>query len=455
MSINTVNPATGNIIHSYTEMSENEVNEIITDVHSAFLRWHTQSFKKRAICMQNMAALLRTRQKPLAILMANEMGKPINQGISEIEKCATVCEHYADNAAKYLKKRLIKTEMSKNYVTYQPLGVLFAIMPWNFPFWQVFRFAAPNLMAGNGALLKHAPISTGTALVIEKLFIEAGFPENIFRTLIIDESMASKVIAHPKVAAVTLTGSPRAGKIVGAEAAKYLKKAVLELGGSDPYIILEDADLEKAATACIASRMNNTGQVCIAAKRIITVGSVQEKLLPLLQEKLAKYIMGNPLDETTHLGPLARKDIRDAVHDQVRKSIARGARLITGGTLPLQPGFFYPPTLLINVKKGMPAYDEEIFGPVIALIHATTEAEAIAIANDTIYGLGAAIFSQNIKRAEKIAVEKIQAGTCTINALVASDARLPFGGIKSSGYGRELSAEGMHSFMNVKTINIK
>ena len=455
MSITTINPATGDIIQSYSAMSDAEVAEIIDLSYAAYLKEREFDLNKRAHNMRKMADILRKRKKEYAILMANEMGKPITQGVGEIEKCALVCEHYADHAAEYLKKRIIKTEMQKSYVTYRPLGILFAIMPWNFPFWQVFRFAAPNIMAGNAVLLKHAPISTGTALEIEKLFSEAGFLDNIFRTLIISEAAAEKVIAHPKVSAVTLTGSPRAGKMVGAEAAKMLKKTVLELGGSDPYLIFEDADLEQAAEACVASRMNNSGQVCIAAKRIITIGSIQEKFLALIQEKFKKYKMGNPLDENINFGPLARKDIRDTVHEQVQKSIQKGAVLITGGVMPSGKGYFYPPTILINVKKGMPAYDEEIFGPVISLIHANNEEEAINIANDTVYGLGAAIFTSDIARGEKIAVEKIQAGTCVINTFVASDPRLPFGGIKGSGYGRELSAEGMHSFMNAKTISVK
>jgi len=455
MAIETVNPATGKIIQKYTEMTDREVAEIIDSTHADFLKWREFDFDKRATCMLKLADILKQRKDEYAILMANEMGKPLSQGKAEVEKCAITCEHYAKNAAAYLEPRMIKTEMSKSYVTYQPLGIVFAIMPWNFPFWQVFRFAAPTIMAGNGALLKHAPISTGTALAIEKIFRDAGFLENLFRTLIISEDDASIVIAHPKVKAVTLTGSTRAGKSVGSEAAKELKKTVLELGGCDPYIILEDADLELATEACVISRMNNAGQSCIAAKRLIVVGSIQEKFLNLIQEKIKKYTIGNPLDEKINCGPMARRDLRDKVHEQVQISIEQGAKLITGGKVPAQDGFYYPPTIIVNVKKGMPAYDEEIFGPVIAIINAKDEEQAITIANDTSYGLGAAIFTKDIKRGEKIAAERIQSGTCAINTFVASDPRLPFGGIKNSGYGRELSAEGIRSFVNVKTINIK
>lgn len=455
MTIETVNPATGKMITAYTEMSEREVSKIIELTYNAYLKWREFDFSKRSICMKKLSDLLHQRKSKYAKLMAEEMGKPLSQGEAEIDKCATVCKHYEENAADYLKPRIIKTEMRKSYVAYQPIGIIFAIMPWNFPFWQVFRFAVPNIMAGNGALLKHAPISTGTALVIEELFLEAGFIQNLFRTLIISDDDASKVIANASVAAVTLTGSQRAGKIVGAEAAKALKKSVLELGGCDPYIILEDADLEKAAEACVASRMNNSGQVCIAAKRLIVVESVQKNLLNLLQEKIQKYKMGNPLEKDINFGPLARKDIRDKVHEQVQKSIQKGAELIIGGIIPSQDGFYYPPTILNKVKKNMPAYDEEIFGPVIAIITVKDEEEAIAVANDSDYGLGAAIFTKDIKRGEQIALEKIQVGTCAINTFVASDPRLPFGGIKGSGYGRELSAEGIRTFVNVKTINIK
>jgi len=455
MSIETMNPATGEVIHVYQEMSDQEINQIIHAAQEAYQIWRKTDFSTRTACMLKMAGLLRDRKKQYAKLIATEMGKPLTQGEAEIEKCALVCEHYAKHAEHYLQPKIIETELRKSFVTYQPMGVILAIMPWNFPFWQVYRFAAPNIMAGNAALLKHAPISTGTALEIENLFREAGFVENLFRALIISDEHSDKIISNPEVTAVTLTGSPRAGKIVGALAAKQLKKSVLELGGSDPYIILKDADLQNAAEACVKSRMSNAGQVCIAAKRIIVEKPVHEKLLSLIKEKMASYKMGNPLEPQTMLGPLARKDIRDKVHEQVTASVAKGAELIMGGNIPAEKGFYYPATLLNNIPRDTPAFQEEIFGPVMAIIPAADEDEAIAIANDTPYGLGAAIFTENIAKGEKLAIEKIEAGTCAVNTAVASDPRLPFGGIKGSGYGRELSAEGIHSFMNAKTINIK
>lgn len=452
--IETINPATGKTIHQYTEMTDAEVAGIIDATHLAFLKWRTQDIKQRAAHMQQLAKVLRNNKNNYAELMANEMGKPLAQGLAEIEKCAIACEHYAENSENYLKPREVKTEMAKSVVLFQPLGIVFAIMPWNFPFWQVIRFAAPSLMAGNAGLLKHAPISTGTALAIEHAFLAAGFPENLFRALIISEEQAGIVIENAKVKAVTLTGSTGAGKIVAAKAGSALKKSVLELGGSDPYLILADADLENAAEECIKSRMNNAGQSCIAAKRLIAVEAIADEFTSLIQEKLQKYKMGNPLDANTNCGPLARRDLRDKLHAQVEQSVKLGAKLLLGGSIPDMDGFYYPPTLLTNVSAGMPAYDEELFGPVMSILHAKNTDEAIQIANSTSYGLGAAIFTEDLALAEVIASEKIAAGTCAINTMVASDPRLPFGGINQSGYGRELSLEGIHEFVNVKTINI-
>lgn len=454
MPIETVNPTTGEIIYSYEEMTLNTVNSIIESTHTAFLHWREISIAQRAKSMQKIATLLLERKALYATLIANEMGKPCTQGEKEIEKCALVCEYYAANAAQYLEARIIKTEMAKSFVSYQPLGVIFAVMPWNFPFWQVFRFAAPTIMAGNAVLLKHASISTGTALAIEQLFADAEFPSDLFRTLVISQEMTQQVIANHHVMAVTLTGSTIAGSVIGAQAAKYLKKAVLELGGCDPYIILEDANLNNAAKECIASRMNNAGQSCIAAKRLITVPAIHAAFLNVLQEELKKYQTGDPLLKTTQCGPLARKDLRDNVHTQVQQSIAKGAVLVMGGTVPSHQGFYYPPTLLTNISKGMPAYDDEIFGPVVAVIAANNEQDAIRIANETHYGLGAAVFTSNLTRGEQIATTQLQAGTCAVNVMVASDPRVPFGGLKESGYGRELSLEGIHEFVNIKTVHL-
>jgi succinate-semialdehyde dehydrogenase/glutarate-semialdehyde dehydrogenase len=387
--------------------------------------------------------------------MALEMGKPIKDGIAEAEKCAWVCDYYAENAEKFLEDEVIETDATKSYVSYQPLGVVLAIMPWNFPFWQVFRFAAPSLMAGNVGLLKHASNVFGCALAIEDVFTQAGFPKNTFRSLLVGSSNVNKIIDHPLIKAVTLTGSVPAGKAVARKAGAVLKKTVLELGGSDPYLILEDADLENAARVCALSRLINSGQSCIAAKRFIVVEQIQDKFEEFLIKEMKKYKMGDPLDETTQIGPQSRFDLRDALHKQVTKSIEKGARCILGGEIPNNKGAFYPPTILTNVKKGMPAYEEELFGPVASIITVKNEDEAIEVANDSIFGLGASIFTKNIQKGNKIARENIQAGCCFVNTYVRSDPRLPFGGIKESGYGRELSYHGIKEFVNIKTVYLK
>lgn len=455
MTIQTINPANGKLIKTYPKMSIAEVDSIINATHSAFLQWRETSFSHRAQILKNAADLLAQNKQDYAELMTQEMGKPIRFSISEIEKCQWACQYFAENAENLLSAQAVKTEKSKSYVIYQPLGVIFAIMPWNYPFWQVFRFAAPNLMVGNAALLRHAPISTGTGLAIEKLCQDAGFPQNLFRTLVIDNDTAAHVIRHRLVKGVTLTGSPKAGSIVGSEAAAALKKVVLELGGSDPYVVLADADLAAAAKTCVASRLNNSGQVCIAAKRIIVVDSVRDQFEKLVLEELKNYRMGDPTDSNTQLGPLARADLRATVHKQVAECVKQGAKMIVGGKIPDQPGFYYPVTVLKNITADMPAMKEEIFGPVIALIDAKDEADAIHIANDTEYGLSAAVFTQDVARGEKIAAYKIHAGSCFVNDLVSSDPRLPFGGINHSGFGRELGEYGIREFTNVKTICVK
>lgn len=458
MSIKTINPATGQVIKAYPLMTNNKIEEVINKSHQQHLSWSQQSFEQRAKLLLKIADLLKTRTEQYAKLITTEMGKPITQARQEVTKCAWVCEHYAEHAKQYLKNKDIKTEYQKSYVVYKPLGMIFAIMPWNYPFWQVFRFAAPTLMAGNAVILKHADICTGTSLAIEQLLKDAGAPEYLFNSIIIDHDQATKIIEHKHIAAVTLTGSEKAGSIVGACAAKYLKKIVLELGGNDPYLILEDADLDLAADMAVKSRLNNTGQVCIAAKRFIIVDKIAEKFKKLVLEKIKNYKMGNPIDEDVNLGPLARQDLKENLVLQVQKSIELGAVDLLAGNRALdintenKNGFYFPVVVLDNIKPNMPAYDEELFGPVICFITAENEQHAIDMANDSKYGLAAAVFTKDINKAEDIAVNKLNTGTVAINSLVSSDPRLPFGGIKSSGYGRELGQEGILEFVNVKTV---
>lgn len=455
MAITSINPATNELIQEYHEMTPEEVQAIIASAHETFLSWRKTSFTERAALMHKAADILRARADEYGRLMTLEMGKPIKDGRAEAEKCAWVCDYYADTAETSLQPELVDTDASKSFVTFQPLGVVLAVMPWNFPFWQVFRFAAPALMAGNVGVLKHASNVMGCALAIEDVFHQAGFPTNAFRSLTIGSRQVESVIENPLVKAVTLTGSTPAGRAVARKAGEMLKKTVLELGGSDPYIVLEDADLESAVATCVASRLINSGQSCIAAKRFIVVESLREQFEQLYVEKMQAVKMGDPMSEDTTVGPQARTDLRGELHEQVKTSIAKGAKLLLGGEFPDGPGAFYPPTVLTNVTKGMPAYDEELFGPVAAIIAAEDEADAIRIANDSVFGLGAAVFTQDVARGERIAAEELEAGCCFVNTFVKSDPRLPFGGIKESGYGRELSHYGIKEFVNIKTVYIK
>jgi succinate-semialdehyde dehydrogenase / glutarate-semialdehyde dehydrogenase len=450
--LRSINPYTEEIIKEYAEMSLSEVDEIIIDTDKVFQKWKVVSFEKRASLMKKAAGVLRQRKDELSKLMTLEMGKPILQSIAEVEKCAWVCDYYSENAEQFLQDEIIETDATKSFVSYQPLGIVLAVMPWNFPLWQVFRFAAPGLMAGNAGILKHASNVSGCALAIEEIFKDAGFPENLFRTILVKSSNMDVVVEHPLIRAVTLTGSVPAGKAVAANAGRMLKKTVLELGGSDPYLILEDADLEQASGTCVTARLINGGQSCIAAKRFIIVETVYDEFEKLFLEKMKQVKMGDPLSEENLLGPQASKSLRDELHQQVIKSVELGAELILGGEVPELKGAFYPATILTNVQKGMPAYDEELFGPVAALIKVKDEAEAINVANDSIFGLGAAVFTKDIKRSERIAKEELNAGACFINTFVKSDPRLPFGGIKQSGYGRELSVFGIREFVNIKTV---
>ncbi|MXV15992.1 NAD-dependent succinate-semialdehyde dehydrogenase [Hufsiella ginkgonis] len=455
MAIQSVNPATGKVIRTYRAHTPEQVTRKISQAHKAWLSWKQTTFNERAALLRNISSVLHRRKAELANLMALEMGKPIKQGIAEIEKCATVCDYYAKNGATFLADGPVKTEAAKSYVSFQPLGVVLAVMPWNFPFWQVFRFLAPALMAGNCGVLKHASNVPGCALVIEEMLADAGFPEHVFKTLLVSGKEAGAVIENPLVKAVTLTGSTSAGTEVATKAASLLKKTVLELGGSDPYIVLEDADLELASRVCADSRLINSGQSCIAAKRFIVVKQVEKAFTRLFVEKMSAKKLGDPREEDTDIGPQARTDLRDQLHRQVGDSIGKGARLVLGGKIPKGKGAYYPVTVLTQVKKGAPAYDDELFGPVAAIISAKNEADAIRIANDTPFGLGAAVFTNDLQKGERIARLELNAGSCFVNTQVMSDPRLPFGGINASGYGRELGLYGIHEFVNIKTVYVK
>ena len=455
MALKSINPVSGKIIEQYREDTHAEIERKIEQTHKAWEKWRETDFAAREKVLRKLASLLMKEKESLAEMMALEMGKPLQEGISEIEKSAWVCNYYAENGQSFLQDEMVKTGAEKSFVTFQPLGIVLGVMPWNFPFWQVFRFLAPTLLAGNAVLLKHASNVTGCALQIEQITQSAGLPNHAFQVLLAGSKKIKKVIAHPLVKAVTLTGSTEAGKAVAATAGEYLKKTVLELGGSDPYIILADADLDAAAKACAQSRLINNGQSCIAAKRFIVVNKVKKEFETLLVKYMAEQNFGNPRDTANTLGPMARRDLRDELHEQVQKSIRLGAKCILGGSIPEIKGkhAYYPPTVLTEVKKGMPACDEEMFGPVAAVIGVRNTREAIRMANDSVFGLGAAVFSENKAEAEKIARESLQAGCCFINNFVRSDPRLPFGGINHSGYGRELGPFGIREFVNIKTVS--
>ena len=452
--ITAINPATEEVIKKYRPDSATTVQKKLKAGLQAFASWKQIAFEERARILRNAATILRNRKQEWAELMAKEMGKPIAQGRSEAEKCAWACEYYAQEAAQMLKPIEVPTDAARSFVTFEPLGLILAIMPWNFPFWQVFRFLAPHLMAGNTAVLKHASNVPGCALAIQEIMQEAGLPEGVFQTLMVPSAEVKNLIAHPAIAAVTLTGSTDAGRAVARQAGAYLKKTVLELGGSDAYVILSDADLEQAVETCVNSRLINSGQSCIAAKRFIVVHDVLRAFTERFVARMQEKKWGDPMDESVDIGPLARADLRNQLHRQVMRSVQAGAQCLVGGKIPKQKGAFYPPTVLTRVKKGMPAFDEELFGPVAAIIAARDEAEAIRLANDSSFGLGAAVFTRDRQKGEQIAAHQLEAGNCFVNALVKSDPRLPFGGIKNSGYGRELGLFGIHEFVNIKTVYI-
>jgi succinate-semialdehyde dehydrogenase/glutarate-semialdehyde dehydrogenase len=452
MVFNSINPATGEKVSSYDEMSATEVQAILEQCADAQRGWGNTTFAERARLMKSVAQVLLKNKEDYARLMTEEMGKVYTQGIAEVEKCAWGCEFYADNAERYLASEDVATEAHHSFVTYKPLGVILAVMPWNFPLWQVFRFAAPALMAGNAAVLKHAPNVFGCALLIEKVFAEAGMPANLFRSLLIDVPLTTEVIHNPLIAAVTITSSVGAGRAVASEAGKVLKKCVLELGGSDPFIVLEDADIDRAVEVGIVGRFQNSGQSCIAAKRFIVVDAVYEEFEKKFVDKVGQLKMGDPAADGVYIGPQARVDLRDGLHEQVQRSIAAGAKLLIGGEIPDGPGAFYPATVLAGVKEGMAAWSEELFGPVATLIRVKDEKEAIEVANGTEFGLGGAVWTRDLARGERIAADEIQSGAAFVNDMSKSDPRMPFGGIRNSGYGRELSSYGIREFVNVHAV---
>ncbi len=450
--LTSTNPATGETVAEHDEHTDDQVRALIAEAHEQQVQWRRTGFAHRAAILRRTADELEARADGLARLMAEEMGKPIADGRGEAEKCAWVCRYYADHAAEHLADVPLDADRATSYLHHEPLGLVLAVMPWNFPLWQVFRFAAPALMAGNGALLKHASNVTGCAIAIEDLFAAGGAPTGLFRTLKIGSGAVEAVLENDLVRAATLTGSVPAGSAVAATAGRLLKKTVLELGGSDPYVVLADADIEAAAKTCATSRLINSGQSCIAAKRFVVVDEVHDAFVEAFVAEMERVVVGDPMDEATDVGPQAQVGLRDELHEQVERSVGQGATLVLGGQKPTGPGAFYPPTVLTGVTTGMVAGEEELFGPVAAVLRAEDECDAIRIANETRFGLGAAVFTRDLAKGERIAAEELEAGCCFVNDFVASDPRLPFGGVKDSGYGRELSHLGIREFVNQKTV---
>jgi succinate-semialdehyde dehydrogenase/glutarate-semialdehyde dehydrogenase len=453
-AMKATNPANEQFIREYVEHTPSDTEQRLKIAEAAFVSWRQKPLTERAVLLQNAAQGLRTRQRELSALMTAEMGKPITAAEAEIEKCAGACDYFAENAARMLATQLMPSDASRSYVCFDPLGAILGIMPWNFPFWQVFRFAAPTLVAGNVVVLKHAPNVPGCALAIEALFREAGFDEGVFTTLLLPNEKVDALIAHPTICAVSLTGSERAGMAVASAAGRALKKCVLELGGSDAFIVLSDADIPRTAQAAAAARCVNSGQSCIAAKRFIVEKSVADAFEAAMVEQMSRLKIGDPMDRATEIGPLARLDLLENLHAQVTDSVAAGARLLLGGRRVSGKGYYYEPTLLGDVRPGMAAFEEETFGPVAAVIRAENAAHAVALANASRFGLGASIWTKNVESSEQMAAE-LEAGCVFINGIVKSDPRLPFGGVKRSGFGRELSHFGMMEFVNIKTVWVK
>lgn len=449
-----INPATGEHVRTVPAVGAAQVRAALEASERAFGIWSRTPFSERAAVLLRVAERLRAQAPEHGRLMAEEMGKPVGAGRGEAEKCAWACEYYAEHGERFLADEEAATDARRSYVAYRPLGPVLAIMPWNFPYWQVIRFSAPGLMAGNTVLLKHAPNVPGCASRLEALFLDAGLPEGVFQNLFISTRQAGTVIRSRQVRAVTLTGSVGAGRAVAKQAGAEIKKTVLELGGSDPYLILEDADIEEAASQCVQSRLINSGQSCIAAKRFVVVKAVRDRFVEAVVERMRSARMGDPFDEETEVGPQAREDLRANLDRQVRESLAKGAECVLGGEVPEGPGWFYPPTVLTGVKKGMPAYREELFGPVASVLTVRDRQHGIQVANDTSFGLGAAVFTNDLEEGERIAREELRAGACFVNTFVRSDPRLPFGGVMDSGYGRELGRHGILEFVNAKTVYV-
>ena len=452
MSVEVINPWSGEVEYRYDYQGAESVESALAHAQAAFPAWSALTLEERGGYLRSVAVAMRQHRDRIAGIMTAEMGKLRREALAEVEKSAAACEYYADRAADYLHDQQIATEATRSYVSYEPLGCVFAVMPWNFPIWQVFRFLAPALMAGNVALLKHATNVPRCADVIAEMLALAGVPQGVFGALHIDNAMAAKVIADPRVHAVTLTGSERAGRSVASTAGQHLKKCVMELGGSDPFIVLDDADLDKTIPVAISSRFANAGQTCIAAKRFIVTEGIADEFLRRFVEAASKLHVGDPNAEATTLAPMVRADLRDELHGQVQRSIAAGARPLLGCE-PGQGASHYPASILDRVAPGMPAYDEELFGPVASVIRVKNEADAVRVANDTVFGLGASVWTKDKSRGERIA-RQLRVGACFVNSLVRSDVRLPFGGTKSSGFGRELAEHGIHEFMNIKTIYV-
>lgn len=454
MSYLSVNPATGELLRSFETWDADRLASALNSAAAAQAAWRRSTFEERAAVMRRVSDVLRARREDYAALITLEMGKPIREARAEVEKCTLACDYYALCGQYFLADEPVESDAGKSYVAYQPLGIVLAIMPWNFPFWQAFRAAVPALMAGNGVLLKHASNVPQCALAIQQVFLDGGLPEHLFTTALAEAAQIPEIVADPRVQGVTFTGSEAVGRKVAVLAGQYLKKCVLELGGSDAFVVLRDADLESAIQAAVASRFQNGGQSCIAAKRFIVTPEIADQFVALLAERIAALNVGDPMQDATQVGPLARPDLRDEVHRQVSESIALGAQPVHGCQVMAGEGAFYVPSLLDHVNPQTSAYREELFGPVAAVIRASDEADALRIANDTRFGLGSSIWSRDVVRAERLAGE-IQAGCTFINGMVKSDPRLPFGGTKASGFGRELSYHGIREFVNTKTVWIK